>query len=183
VTSDWTCSSPYWGSLRCRSENGELVLAEDAGEPTEEELPMELLRQRDEILWYQEVLFWEDELGDNGLCRLILRVRVMPTFWFALLTCELRVDNVLIREVATRCFCKFGSDHILREWTWKEASYEALRGRGINVADSPQISSASIGTALLGAGDLRRQLRHRLRLHGAPAALGGCKADQPEGAS
>merc|ERR550537_2140847 len=110
---------------------------------TDEDLPWELLRRRDEILWYQEVLFWESELSDNGLCRVSVKVRVMPDFWFALLLCELRVDNVMMREVATRFFCSFDKDYVLREWTWREASYEALRARGVDPGNHVQVSGTS----------------------------------------
>lgn len=186
VTSDWTCFSPYWGSLYQTDTSGssaDKVLIQDAEEATDEVLPMDLLRQHDEIHWYQEVVFWEDELEDNGACRLSARVRVMPTFWFALLLCEMRVDNVLFREVATRLFCRFGSDHVLREWTWKEATYEALRGRGIATGfENPQISHESIGTSLMGPRDVRQQLRHvvRLRAHEFPAALVSTVAQEAE---
>jgi len=158
VTSDWTCSTAYWGSAAFHGG------AAASAEVTEECLPMDLLRRRDEIHWYNEILFWEDELDDNGVCRVSIRVRVMPTFWFALLLCELRVDNVLIREVATRFVCSFDSDHVLREWTWKEASYEALRSHGVRIADNPSISQMSVGTNLLEQVDVRRQLRHKLQL-------------------
>lgn len=158
-TSDWTCSTAYWGSASfpCRG-------VDSVPEPCEDELPMELLQRRDEIHWYQELFFWEDELDDNGACRCHIRVRVMPEFWFALLTCELRVDNVMLREVSTRFFGRFDSDTVLREWTWKEASYEALRARGVQIAENPHISQTSVGTTLLGPSDVKRLLRHNFRL-------------------
>lgn len=175
VTSDWTCTTPYWGSVY-RSAAGitkgdSAVLVEGSEEATDDGLPMELLQRRDEIHWYQEVRFWEDELEDNGLCRVSVRVRVMPTFWFALLLCEMRVDGVLIREVGTRLFCSFGSDRVLREWTWKEASFEVLTSRGVDMKNNPYISQQEVGARLLGQGDVQRQLRHALRLGaGAPFA-------------
>eukprot|EP00927_Polykrikos_kofoidii_P071387 TRINITY_DN67651_c0_g1_i1.p1 TRINITY_DN67651_c0_g1~~TRINITY_DN67651_c0_g1_i1.p1 ORF type:complete len:373 (-),score=60.53 TRINITY_DN67651_c0_g1_i1:99-1217(-) len=179
VTSDWTCSTPYWGSIYRLAAgargDGAMVdgdlLAEDEAEVTEEALPWDLLRRRDEILWYQEVLFWEDELADNGLCRVNVRVRAMPGFWFALLLCEVRVDNVLLREVATRFFCDFNSDNVVREWTWKEATYEALQKRGVNLVDNPHISGTSIGTSLLGQDDVRHQFRHKIRIKGGSAGI------------
>lgn len=172
VSSDWTCCTPYWGSMHQvdSSDFADKVLLEGVEENTEEVLPLELLRRQDEIHWYQEVLFWEDELADNGLCRVSVRVRVMPTFWFALLLCEMRVDNVMFREVGTRLFARFDSDHVLREWTWKEATYESLRGRGINTGfENPQISHESVGTSLMGPRDVRQQLRHVVRLRSREA--------------
>merc|ERR1712117_147064 len=99
-------------------------------------------------------------LDDNGVSRSAVRVRVMPDFWFILVTCEVRVDNVLIRDVSTRFFHEFGAKHVLREWTWRQASYDALRERGLISAESPHISQSNVGTALLGPDDVRRQIRH-----------------------
>lgn len=164
VTSDWTCSTSYWGSTYRIADGERRLLDSNAWQATEETLPMELLRRQDEISWYQEILFWEDELADNGLCRLSVRVRVMPSFWFVLLLCEMRVDNVLLREVATRLFCSFDSDYVLREWTWKEATYEALQARGVKIVENPQISHESIGTVLLSESDVRQRFRERLPL-------------------
>ncbi|CAK0827106.1 unnamed protein product [Prorocentrum cordatum] len=178
ATSDWTCSTPYWGGVvRGGGPAEEPTGGEADGEA--EELPWELLRRQDEIHWYDEVLFWEDELSDFGLCRSSVRVRVMPTFWFALLLCELRVDNVLLREVATRFYCSLDADHMLREWTWREASYEALRRRGVAPEASPHVSQCSSGTALLGPEDVRRQLRQRIPLWTA----GADRCGQPAAAS
>eukprot|EP00747_Dinoflagellata_sp_TGD_P068249 gnl/TRDRNA2_/TRDRNA2_155634_c0_seq1.p1 gnl/TRDRNA2_/TRDRNA2_155634_c0~~gnl/TRDRNA2_/TRDRNA2_155634_c0_seq1.p1 ORF type:complete len:345 (+),score=59.58 gnl/TRDRNA2_/TRDRNA2_155634_c0_seq1:113-1147(+) len=182
VTTDWTSSTGYWGSLyndvdlaaaaaaraapdcerACPVDGANFGLETD----TEEQLPMELLRRRDEIQWYQEILFWEDELGDNGLCRVSARVRVMPSFWFALLLCEVRVDNVLLREVATRYFCSFDSPSpkVLREWSWREASWEALLQRGVKLIDNPQVSQESVGTGLLSTIDVKLLLRHTIGL-------------------
>jgi len=177
VTSDWTYSTAYWGTLRGDSdENGAggsplLDLDPGAEEETGEDLPMERLRRRDTILWYNEVTFWEHELDDCGVCRLIARIRVMPTFWFVLLCLELRVDGVLIRDVCTRLFCDFDSPqppHLLREWTWREASYEQLRLRGVNFDNAPEISSESVGTSLLEEQDVKHRIRHTIRL-GGPA--------------
>eukprot|EP00930_Biecheleria_cincta_P085347 TRINITY_DN74742_c0_g1_i1.p1 TRINITY_DN74742_c0_g1~~TRINITY_DN74742_c0_g1_i1.p1 ORF type:complete len:350 (+),score=54.13 TRINITY_DN74742_c0_g1_i1:36-1052(+) len=192
--SDWTCFTPYWGTVRSASAAAaeekrpspsadaakagyaspaapaeetaipsRTVVDSETWEVVDEGLPMDLLRRQDEIHWYQEVLFWEDELADNGLCRLSVRVRVMPSFWFVLLMCEMRVDNVLLREVSTRFFCSFDSDHVLREWTWKQATYEALKSRGINLAENPSISHSSIGTSLMEERDVKQRFRHRLR--------------------
>lgn len=163
--SDWTCSSAYWGSLYQSPDGREQTSYESGVEQTQESLPLELLRSRDEISWFQEVLLWEDELSDNGLCRMSIKIRVMPSFWFALMLCELRVDNVLIREIGTRFFCSFGSDRILREWTFKESTYDDLRKRGAMLSENTQISGESVGSSLLGPQDIKRQLRHEIRLN------------------
>ena len=51
---------------------------------------------------------YDDELHDFGDMSLSVKLRVMPTCWFALLRCWVRVDSVGLRAVETRFFCKFG---------------------------------------------------------------------------
>merc|ERR1711982_256317 len=89
---------------------------------------------------------------------------------FILLNCEVRVDNVLIREVGTRLFCMLDADKLLREWTWKEATYKTLLGRGAVFANNPAISNESVGTTLLGEQDLRRRVRHHVLFTPVPGA-------------
>ncbi|KAI9080672.1 hypothetical protein K1719_037338 [Acacia pycnantha] len=70
-----------------------------------------------------------DELADNGVSLLTVKVRVMPSSWFLLLRFWLRVDGVLIRLRDTRLHCIFGGAEnpvILRETCWRESTFEAL---------------------------------------------------------
>lgn len=175
AVSDWTFSTAYWGSAyitgkKSDHQEASIPSSADPGEPTQEPLPFELLQRRDEILWYQELLLWEDELADSGLCRLSARIRVMPEFWFVLLRSEVRIDEVIIRDVATRFFCRthtaigssVGSPEVLREWTWREASYAELRGRGLEMEKSEEISHERVGVTLLGDCDVKRCERHKI---------------------
>ncbi|XP_051912639.1 TIP41-like protein, partial [Hippocampus zosterae] len=50
------------------------------------------------------VVLFEDELDDNGFCRLELRFRVMGDSFFGLLRYFLRVDDVVIRLYDTRFY-------------------------------------------------------------------------------
>ncbi|KAI9108621.1 hypothetical protein K1719_020505 [Acacia pycnantha] len=71
----------------------------------------------------------EDELADNGVSLLTVKVRVMPSSWFLLLRFWLRVDRVLIRLRDTHMHCIFGGAEnpvILRETCWRESTFEAL---------------------------------------------------------
>eukprot|EP00745_Piridium_sociabile_P000915 TRINITY_DN105782_c0_g1_i2.p1 TRINITY_DN105782_c0_g1~~TRINITY_DN105782_c0_g1_i2.p1 ORF type:complete len:161 (-),score=28.32 TRINITY_DN105782_c0_g1_i2:233-715(-) len=115
---DWTFSTPYWGEI---SENCAPAVERDPG------LPMELLQRRDPIAFHSELPLFESDLDDNGIAKMHVKLRVMPTFWFALLVFDLRVDNVLLRQVATRFFHCFGSDEVIREFTWKEADMDTLK--------------------------------------------------------
>ncbi|XP_004289746.1 PREDICTED: TIP41-like protein-like isoform 2 [Fragaria vesca subsp. vesca] len=80
-----------------------------------------------------EVVLYEDELADNGVSLLTVKVRVMPSGWFLLLRFWLRVDGVLMRLRDTRMHCAFENNVnpiILRESCWREATFKALAAKG-----------------------------------------------------
>lgn len=82
---------------------------------------------------HEQVVLYEDELADNGVSLLTVKVRVMPSSWFLLLQFWLRVDGVLIRLRETRMHCIFaGSTNpvVLRESCWREATFQALAANG-----------------------------------------------------
>lgn len=54
---DWTFSSVYRGTVSGPTEF----------QPTEERINIETLKQKDKILFYQELMLYEDELHDNGI--------------------------------------------------------------------------------------------------------------------
>lgn len=53
--------------------------------------------------------------------------RVMPSYWYVLLRYFLRVDDVLVRSNETRMFHMLESEHVLREYTVKEAYTKDLK--------------------------------------------------------
>ncbi|RVW71688.1 Importin subunit alpha-1a [Vitis vinifera] len=68
------------------------------------------LASKEPILFYDEVILYEDELADSGVSLLTVKVRVMPTCWFLLLRFWFRVDGVLMRLRDTRMHCIFKDD-------------------------------------------------------------------------
>eukprot|EP01066_Platyproteum_vivax_P012434 Platyproteum_vivax@DN5656_c0_g1_i2.p1 len=116
---DWTYTPHFWGR-----HNGASVAAPDV------QLPLALLTAADPILWFKHIPLYEDELDDNGICRLYVKIRVMDACWFVLMRYELRVDNVLLRLVETRLFHQFGHNHILRNFIWKETTFDQLANEG-----------------------------------------------------
>ena len=45
---------------------------------------MDLITRQDPILWYDQVQLFEDELHDNGVSTISVKVRVMPMFFLIL---------------------------------------------------------------------------------------------------
>ncbi|CAM6093239.1 unnamed protein product [Calypogeia fissa] len=167
---DYTFTTPYCGSetiernVQTASVQGRLSDAleknVEAGAATslawvecEDRIDMVALQARDPILFYDEVVLYEDELADNGISLLTVKVRVMPTCWFLLLRFWLRVDGVLMRLRDTRMFSAFRSDAkvppvVLRERWMKEDTFQALVSRGCPSDSAAYAEPSAIGDFL-----------------------------------
>ncbi|KAL1564517.1 TIP41-like protein, variant 2 [Salvia divinorum] len=136
---DYTFTTPYSGSAGVekspesgRGPPGESICSPH-WEDCEEQIDMVALSAKESILFYDEVVLYEDELADNGISLLTVKVRVMPSGWFLLLRFWLRVDGVLMRLRDTRMHCSFRESTepvILREICWREATFKALSSKG-----------------------------------------------------
>lgn len=124
---DWTYTpNDYFGSV-CSSKNAAFQRS------TEHAIDYEHLKQPEQILFYSEVILFEDELADNGLAQLSVRIRVMPSCFFVLLRFFLRVENQLFRIIDCRIFHKFNSDLIIREVSTRESTdYAHIKASGDN---------------------------------------------------
>lgn len=69
---DWTFSSDYKGTL---SETAKVT-------PTEERIDIEKLKQQEKILFYQELMLYEDELHDNGISSCVLKIVSYLCFYY-----------------------------------------------------------------------------------------------------
>ncbi|CAA7404229.1 unnamed protein product [Spirodela intermedia] len=136
---DYTFTTPYCGSEKI--DQGIKVLSDDSQcqltwEDCNEQIDLVALGAKEPILFYDEVVLYEDELADNGVSLLTVKVRVMPSSWFLLLRFWLRVDGVLMRLRDTRMFCAFVNEDdatptVLRENCWREATFQGLSLKGI----------------------------------------------------
>ncbi len=115
---DWSYSTDYTGTLRSPSPPFEV---------TATPIPLELLRRPDPILFFDEVVLYEDEMADNGITMYSCKVRVMPDRLLLLCRFFMRLDNVLLRIRDTRVYVDFGTGEVIREYVAKEEKYEAVR--------------------------------------------------------
>ncbi|XP_058769540.1 TIP41-like protein [Vicia villosa] len=136
---DYTFTTPYCGSGAIEIDkdlNGRKISEETGNlrwEDCKEQIDLVALASKEPILFYDEVVLYEDELADNGVSLLTVKVRVMPSSWFLLLQFWLRVDGVLIRLRETRMHCVFGGSTnpvVLRESCWRESTFQALSAKG-----------------------------------------------------
>ncbi|KAJ8892619.1 hypothetical protein PR048_005200 [Dryococelus australis] len=114
---DWTFTTDYSGSLV-----GGFVPT-----PTTERINLDKLKQKEKILFYEDLTLFEDELHDNGIAVCSIKIRVMPSSFYILLRFFLRVDDVLVRINDTRIYHEFGTDCVLREYTSREAKVADLK--------------------------------------------------------
>jgi type 2A phosphatase activator TIP41 len=115
---DWSYTTDFKG-----------VLAEGAPpfEATDKPIPLHLLKRPDPILFFDDVMLYEDELADNGITVMSVKIRVMPARLLLLSRLFMRLDNVLVRLRDTRVYVEFGTGEVVREYVEKEEAYDAVR--------------------------------------------------------
>lgn len=115
---DWSYSTDYKGTERSAS----VCL-----KPSDTPIPLELLKRPDPIIFFDEVMLYEDEMADNGITALSCKVRVMPARLLLLCRFFMRLDGVMVRIRDTRVYVEFQTQEIIREYTAREERYEVLR--------------------------------------------------------
>jgi type 2A phosphatase activator TIP41 len=115
---DWSYTTDYSGTVYSSGR---------PFEPTTKPIPLELLKRPDPILFFDEVILYEDELADNGIAMLSCKIRVMPARLLLLSRFFMRLDNVLFRIRDTRVYVDFENLEAIREFQSKESDYETVR--------------------------------------------------------
>ena len=115
---DWSYSSTYDGTLEAGSK---------PFEKSHKAIPLELLKRRDPILFFDEVVLYESELDDNGVSVYSVKVRVHEKRMLLLARLFVRVDNVIVRIRDTRVYVDFETDEVTREYTAREDNFANVR--------------------------------------------------------
>ena len=115
---DWSYSTDYKGTIPSSVASFE---------PTKTPIPLELLKRPDPILFFDEVILYEDEMADNGITMYACKIRVMPERLLLLCRFFMRLDNVLLRIRDTRLYIELGTGEVIREYVAKEEKYEVVR--------------------------------------------------------
>ena len=55
------------------------------------------LRKRETIGWYRDIRLYDDEIDDNGAVSCSVKIRIMPSCFFALVRYYLRVDKGIFK--------------------------------------------------------------------------------------
>ncbi|ODV60091.1 Tip41p [Ascoidea rubescens DSM 1968] len=121
---DWTYTTHYKGTLiknNCIDDDNNKPIE---FKPTNEKIPLNKLKREDPILFFDEMILYEDELADNGISILQIKIRVMAERLLLLSRFFLRVDNVIFKIKDTRLFIEFNDNFVLREYKELEDTYD-----------------------------------------------------------
>lgn len=124
---DWTYSTPFVGKL----EGGAWLELDESG------IDMSLLTNKNvPILFFDEIILYEDDLHDNGQVQFSIKLRTMPSCAYILTRLWVRVDSVLLRCRETRLLIDFFGlvPKIYRDVTWRECAWDELKRYGLPVA-------------------------------------------------
>jgi type 2A phosphatase activator TIP41 len=117
---DWSYTTDYKGTI---TKGKSFELQRDNADP----IPIELLKRPDPILFFEEVVLYESELDDNGISLFSCKLRVMPDRMLLLCRLFMRLDNVIIRVRDTRIYVDFNLGKVIRDYTEKEDSFDAVK--------------------------------------------------------
>ncbi|CAD6208810.1 GSCOCG00003617001-RA-CDS [Cotesia congregata] len=157
---DWTFTTDYMGTCK-----GFQI------EETDERIDLEKLKRKDKILFYHELTLFEDELHDNGIASLTVKIRVMPGSLFILLRYFLRIDNVMLKVNDTRIYHEFHKKYLIREYTSREAKVQYLK-----VPHSLFVDPSQIAPHL----PLKTSLYHKLTVPEADSSSQSKSSSEPE---
>ncbi|KAI9796636.1 MAG: hypothetical protein M1833_006076 [Piccolia ochrophora] len=115
---DWSYTTDYKGTLPSDGT---------AFEPSTKAIPVELLKRPDPILFFDEVMLYEDELADNGMAMLSCKIRVMPARLLLLCRFFMRLDDVVFRIRDTRVYVEFATGEVIREYVAKEEKFDVVK--------------------------------------------------------
>ena len=90
-------------------------------------IDFDVLRRRDDILFFDEGILYQGDLEDCGEVILDYKVRVMPSCWFVLLRLFLRIDNGETRIRSYRYYHNFESNKIDMNISWQLGTTEKMK--------------------------------------------------------
>ncbi|GME86219.1 unnamed protein product [Ambrosiozyma monospora] len=113
---DWTYSTDYKGTLI----KGDFIRDDS------KTIPLDKLTRQDPILFSDDMILYEDDLGNHGISILNVKLRAMRSCMLVLQRLFVRVDNFLLRIHDTRLFIDFEESLVIRECKKQESKYEDL---------------------------------------------------------
>ena len=120
---DWSYSTDYVGTTHPGNATGAWEETDQQRSP----IRNDLLTKPDPIIFFDAVDLYEDELADNGMSLLSIKVRVMPERLLLLSRFFLRLDGVIVRIRDTRVYIEHATNKVIRQYTAKEEKYDVVQ--------------------------------------------------------
>lgn len=124
---DWTYTTEYKGTIHDDDEKSNEAVRYVFRRDDSAELPIDKLSRPDPILYFDDMILYEDELADNGISLLTCKIRVMNERLLLLMRFFLNVDDVILRVYDTRIYVEFDTNEIIREFKKYEGDNEILQ--------------------------------------------------------
>ncbi|PHH82452.1 hypothetical protein CDD82_5950 [Ophiocordyceps australis] len=133
---DWSYSTTYTGTVTPGLQHGanrhNQIQPQPQQQtrlfrPTKLQIPLDLLKRRDPMLFFDEVVLYESELDDNGISVYSAKLRVHEHRMLLLCRLFMRLDNVLVRIRDTRVYIDFDAQHVIRDYMAKEAPFQDIK--------------------------------------------------------
>lgn len=121
---DWSYSTDYKGTT-----HAPLDYAWQPTNSSTDPIRLDLLSRPDPILFFDDVILYEDELADNGIAMFSVKIRVMPDRLLLLSRFFLRLDGVIVRIRDTRVYVELDSKTVIRQYTAKEEEYRNVQSQ------------------------------------------------------
>ena len=141
---DWSFSSPYIGHISSIKDNIMIKYYPEIKETKKFKIEKSSIKfpetKVENVLNYNKIHFFEDELGDIGFSEGKIGFGVMNDFFLGLMRCYLRVDNMLVRNIDTKIYHKFGDNYIIRNFLVKEKTYDELTNNRFNFTNQWNLS-------------------------------------------
>ncbi|CAD0086548.1 unnamed protein product [Aureobasidium mustum] len=122
---DWSYSTDFKG----RTHSPDSAVVWQPTDQSKDPIRTDLLSRPDPILFYDDVIFYEDELADNGIAIFSCKIRVMADRLLLLCRFFLRLDGVIVRVRDTRIYIELASKTVIRQYTAKEESYDVVQSK------------------------------------------------------
>ena len=144
IEEDWSFSSPYMGHITSIPNSNINYFYPDVKDNKKFNIKESKIifpeTKVKNMLNYNQVHFFEDELGDIGFSEGKIGFGVMEDCFLGLMRCYLRVDNMIVRNIDTKIYHKFGDPYIIRNFNVKEKNYEQLVENGFNITNEWNLS-------------------------------------------
>ena len=141
---DWSFSSPYMGHITSINNSPMSKYYPEIKETKvfkKEKTNIKYPETKVEnVLNYNQIHFFEDELGDIGFSEGKIGFGVMNECFLGLMRCYLRVDNMVVRNIDTKIYHKFGDNYIIRNFLVKEKTYDELANKGFHFSNQWNLS-------------------------------------------